>query len=183
MTNNKLLDSILNVYLYGIKLRIENDPKHKMLTFDFVAKSQEPNIKDWQIEFLRKTLFDDGFLENCPFDDMAEPYELTPAGVKAAQNGWYTSKEEEIQLEIELKKRTITSLKLSKTSLIISIFAIVIPTIISIYSIWISKDMPTQQQFQELKHRIKAIENQKNDTKTKSTDARIFGDTLANINK
>ena len=68
------------------------DPKaSKILKFSFITKKQLPEIEDWRIELLRKQLFNDGFLTNSKYGD-AEPYSLTPAGLKAAQYNSYRKK-------------------------------------------------------------------------------------------
>jgi hypothetical protein len=162
MTNNELLDKILYSYLYGLKLKLEKDPRYKRLSFKLVAKAQEKGIDDWHIDFLKKQLFADGFLKQSGFGD-GEPYELTDAGIKAAQVGWYKENATEKQTEKEIRKQTLANLKRSKLSLTISIFAIIVPTIISLYSLWTSKQSPTIEEQKELKQRIENLENSRNE--------------------
>ena len=57
MTQNNLLDSILSSYLYGQILKAEKPHQYKKLTFEFIAKTQEPGIEDWRIEFAKKNSF------------------------------------------------------------------------------------------------------------------------------
>lgn len=162
MTNNELLDKILYAYLHGLKLKLDKDPKYSRLTFKLVVKAFDKEIEEWHIDFLRKQLFDDGLLECGKYGD-GEPYELTPKGIKAAQNGgWYRNSAEERQSDKEIKSETLSNFKRSKTSLIISIFAIIIPTVISLYSLWISKQSPTKEEVQQLQQRIEKFENSKN---------------------
>lgn len=138
MTHTSLLDAILSSYLYGQKLKLEKNPKYKRLSFKLIAKAQDTTLDDWNIEFLRRRLFDDGFLENAKYGD-PEPYELTALGIKAAQTKWYSSNEEEKRLDKEIKQQTLLSLRRSKDAKIISVFAIIVPTLISIYALWIAK--------------------------------------------
>jgi hypothetical protein len=156
MTHNKLLDAILSSYLFGLRLKLDKDARYKKLSFKLVAKAQEPTIGDWHIEFLKKRLFDDGFLENAKYGD-AEPFELTPAGIKAAQSNWYSSNEEEKRLDKEIKAQTLLSLKRSKDAKVVSIFAIIVPTIISIYALWLTKQQDNTAEVKQLKQQLDAI--------------------------
>jgi hypothetical protein len=156
MTHNKLLDAILTSYLYGLRLKLDKDPRYKKLSFNLVAKAQEPTIDEWHIEFLKKRLFDDGFLEYAKYGD-GEPYELTPAGIKAAQTNWYSSNEEEKRLDKEIKQQTLLSLKRSKDAKIISIIAIIIPTLISIYALWLTKQQDNTEEVKQLKQQLDTI--------------------------
>jgi len=167
MTHNNLLDAILSSYLFGQKLKLTKDPTYQRLSFKLVAKAQDPTVDDWNIEFLRKRLFDDGFLEYAKYGD-PEPYELTPAGIKAAQTRWYSTQAEEKRLDKEIKKHTLLSLKRSKTALTISIFAFIIPTLISLYTLWTNKRSATTEGLQQLQKRIEKLESSKTEAKTTS---------------
>jgi hypothetical protein len=167
MTNNNLLDAILSSYLWGQKLKLDKDPKYNKLTFRLVVKAQDPSADDWQIELLKKQLFDDGFLEVAKFGD-EEPYELTPAGIKAAQTRWYSKYAADKQKENDIKDHTIADLKRSKYSLVIAILAFLIPTIISVYTMWTNNQQPTTVEVQELRQRIQKLEL-KSEAKTAST--------------
>jgi len=168
MTHNNLLDAILSSYLYGQKLKLAKDPTYKKLSFKLVAKAQDPTVDDWNIEFLKKRLFDDGFLENAKYGD-PEPYELTPTGIKAAQTRWYSSQADEKRLDKEIKEQTLLSLKRSKTALIISTIAFIIPTLISLYSLWTNRQSVTTEELQQLQKRIEKLESSKTEAKTTST--------------
>jgi hypothetical protein len=182
MTHNNLLDAILSSYLFGQKLKLAKDPRYKKLSFNLVAKAQDPTIDDWNIEFLRKRLFDDGFLENAKYGD-PEPYELTPAGIKAAQIRWYSSQAEEKRLDKEIKEQTLLSLKRSKTALTISIFAFIIPTLISLYSLWTNKESATTEELQQLQKRIEKLESSKTESKTTSNvSEKVSADTTQKVN-
>ena len=170
MTNNEILDKILYAYLHGLKLKLDKDPKYARLTFKLVVTAFDKEIEEWHIEFLRKQLFDDGLLEYAKYGD-GEPYELTSKGIKAAQNGgWYSNSADERQSDKEIKSETLSNLKRSKSSLIISIFAIIVPTIISLYSLWTSKQSPKKEELQELQQRIENLENSKNEHNVISVD-------------
>lgn len=159
MTHNKLLDAILSSYLFGLRLKLDKDPRYKKLSFNLVAKAQEPTIDEWHIEFLRKRLFDDGFLEPAKYGD-AEPYELTPTGIKAAQTNWYTSQAEEKRLDKEIKEQTLLSLRRSRDAKVISIFAIVVPTLISIYALYLTKQQDNTEEVKQLKQQINTIQQE-----------------------
>jgi hypothetical protein len=159
MTHNKLLDAILSSYLFGLRLKLDKDPRYKKLSFNLVARAQEPTIDDWHIEFLRKRLFDDGFLEYAKYGD-GEPYELTPAGIKAAQTNWYTSQAEEKRIDKEIKEQTLLSLRRSKDAKIISIFAIIVPTLISIYALYITKQQDNTEEVKQLKQQLNTIQQE-----------------------
>jgi hypothetical protein len=181
MTKNNLLDAILSSYLWGQKLKLEKDPKYKKLSFRLVVKAQEPTIDDWQIEFLKKQLFDDGFLEVAKYGD-EEPYELTPSGIKAAQTRLYSNTEADKQKENEIKDHTLAELKRSKYSLLIAILAFIIPTIISVYTLWTGKQQPTTEEVQELRQRIQKLELDNATKTTLGVSATISADTLKKEN-
>jgi hypothetical protein len=165
MTHNELLDTILTAYNWAEIMKIKKDPKYKKLTFNLVARAIEPTIEDWHIEYLRNRLFNDGFLSYSKFGD-GEPFEITPDGIKASQANWYRSNAEDKKVEKETKIENLKSLKRSKTALWISVFAFIIPSIISVYTILTNKELPTKEQFQELQERIKKLENSKIEDKT-----------------
>ena len=167
MTNNQLLDAILSCYLFNEKLKHTDPNVSKKLTFAFIAKAQLPDIDKWRIEFLRKQLFNDGLLEYAKFGD-GEPFILTPAGIKAAQTNSYITNEEDKQLDKELKRQTLLSLKRSKTAITISVFAIIIPTLISLYSLWTSKQSASTEELNQLQERVKKLESSKTEAKTTS---------------
>ena len=169
MTNNQLLDTILKLYLTDRQWELSSNPLHKKLTFAKVVKSQDPTIEDWQIKFLKDQLFADKFLEYAKYGD-GEPFKLTDAGIKAAQTGWYVTLQEKNEQEKIIRAETIKSLKRSKTALTVSIFAIIIPTIISLYSLWTSKLSATKEELQQLQERVKKLESSKTEAKTTSND-------------
>lgn len=137
MKNTKILDSILHSYLYGEKLKLEGNPLYHKMTFEYIFKSttrgENFQVEPWQMEFLKLTLLNDGFIR-LP-DSGIEPYELTKEGIKAAQISWYSKSAQDIEIEKEIKSLTISDLKRSKKNLNIAILALIIPTIISIYSL------------------------------------------------
>jgi hypothetical protein len=166
MTNNQILDTVLHSYLYGQKLKLEGDPRYGKMTFEFIVKTQTKGenfeIEPWQMEFLRQTLLNDGFIK-LP-ESGIEPYELTKEGIKAAQIGWYKKTARDAEIEKEIKSLTIEDLKRSKRNLVIAVLALIIPTIISIYSLIQTtnnnKDTELDKlrtEIQELKNDLKAI--------------------------
>lgn len=160
MTNNKFLDAILASYLFNEKLRHTHPHESKKLTFEFIAKAQLPEVEDWRIEFLRKQLISDGFLEYAEFGD-GVTYTLTPTGIKAAQLNWYSKNEEETQLDKDIKKQTLLSLKRSKDAKTISIWAIIVPTLISIgtfiYVVIKNEKQSNIKQVQQFKQQVDTI--------------------------
>lgn len=131
MTNNQILDAILHCYLFAQKMKLENNAKYSKMTFEFIfnAQTKDQAVESWQMEFLKQTLINDGFIK-LP-ETGVEPFELTPSGVKAAQLGWYKKNERDLETEIQINSLTIKDLKRSKTSLTIAVLALIIPTILS----------------------------------------------------
>ena len=170
--NNKLLDSILHSYLFGQILKLNQDPKIKKLTFSFVVKTQEPLVEDWRMEFLKSQLLADGFIEvsNNIDEDL---YELTPAGIKAAQTSWYSTSAVDKDTEREINLQTLASLKRSKHAIIISILAIIVPTVISLYSLWTSNQSPTSEQVKELQERLEKMEDLNKENKASTSISTI----------
>jgi len=175
--NNEILDKILHSYLWAWKLKQDKDPKYPKLNFEKIARAQEQLIEDWHLEFLKRQLINDGFLVASDSKN-GEPYELTPLGIKATQNGGYKSFQAEKQTDRDIKSQTLANLKSSKYSLIISIFAIIVPTIISLYSLWTSKQSPTDEEVQHLLQRIERMENLKDETKNAPISETSHVDTL-----
>ncbi len=183
MTHNNLLDAILSSYLYGQTLKHSKDPTYKRLSFKLVAKAQDPTIDDWNIDFLKKRLFDDGFLEYAKYGD-PEPFELTPAGIKAAQVSWYSSQAEEKRLDKEIKEQTLLSLKRSKAAKTISIWAIIVPTLISLTTLWLSIRPSKSKELPQLKQQLNTIqEKQLRQQNTLDSLQTVSADTLRKIIK
>jgi hypothetical protein len=174
MTNNELLDIILKLYLQARQWKLSGDPRHSRLTFEKVVKSQEPDIELWRIQILKDQLFSDKFLKYAKYGD-EEPFSLTEDGVKAAQNGWYVPLQEKTEQEKIIRAETIKSLRGSKTALRISIFAFIIPTLISLYSLWTNKQVTTTEELRQLQKRIDKLESSKTSTKTTSNDLEKVG--------
>jgi hypothetical protein len=185
MTNNNLLDAILTSYLWGQKLKLEKHPKYNRLSFRLVVKTHDPTADEWQIEYLKKQLLDDGFLEIAKYEYGNEgQYELTTSGIKAAKSRWYSKFSADKQKEDEIKENTLSNLKRSKYSLVISILALIIPTIISIYTILIDNKQPIIDQIKELNKRIRKLELDKVNNKTSTLSTTIFSNLLKkNTNK
>lgn len=156
MTHHKLLDVILACYLFAEKLKLSKDPRYQKLTFKLVAEVQEPGIDEWNVEFLRKRLLEDGFLRPSKFGD-AEPYELTPEGIKAAQTSHYSSAIKERDIDWKIKEETLKSLKRSKDAKTISIFAIIVPTLISMYSLWMAHESDNTEEIRRLRQQFDSV--------------------------
>ena len=162
MTNNQILDSVLGCYLYGQKLKLEGNSQYNKMTFEFIVKSQTNGggfkIDPWQMEFLKQTLLNDGFI-TLPKSGI-EPYELTKEGIKAAQNGWYKKNEKNIEIDEKIKSLTIENFKHSKKSLIVSILALIIPTVLSIYNLIQVSNNSKDQEIEKLKKEIIEIQSE-----------------------
>ena len=181
MTNNKLLDIILKMYLMDRHWELSENPLHQKLTFSKIAKSQDPTIEEWRIKFLKDQLFSDKFLEYAKYGD-EEPYTLTSAGIKAAQIGWYVPMETNRILDKETKEQNLKNLKRSKAAIIISILAIIIPTLISLYILFTNKQQTTQEQFQELQRRVQKLESKKIEVKPTSKALETLGSDASRMN-
>lgn len=169
MTNDELLDRILQTYLWSNKLAYDNFEKYEKLNFTFIVKVFEPDAPQWQIDLLRQTLLGDNFIKSSQLNAI-EPYVLTPEGIKAAQIGWYRKQTLDRQTDDELKTHTIADLKRSKQSLFISILAFIVPTIISVYSLWTGNQQATKSEVQELRLQIQKL-GLKIEAKTTSIDS------------
>lgn len=181
MTNNQLLDIILKLYLQDKQWSLSGDPRHSRLTFAKIVKSQVPDIEPWRIDFLKQQLFADKFLKYAKYGD-EEPFSLTDDGVKAAQSSWYVALQEKTEQEKIIRAETIKSLRRSKTALRISIFAFIIPTIISLYTLWTNKQAPTTEELRQLQKRIEKLESSKTSTRTTSNDLeKVVADTLKKV--
>lgn len=159
MKNTKILDSILHSYLYGQKLKLEGNPLYNKMTFEYIFKSttrgENFHVEPWQMEFLKLTLLNDGFIR-LP-ESGVEPYELTKEGIKAAQISWYNKSAQDIEIEKEIKSLTINDLKRSKKNLTIAILALIIPTILSIYSVVQTGQNNKEDEIKNLKNELQQI--------------------------
>lgn len=157
MTDNELLDKILDSYLHSEKLSQDNDSMYRKMTFDSVIKTHEPTVDSWRIEFLKSKLFNDNFLTKAK-TSRGEPFRLTSLGVEAAQTNWYSSLAAGKQKEDDIKDNTLVEFKRSKYSLIIAILSFIISTFISLYTLWVNKQQPTKAEVQVLHQRIQKLE-------------------------
>jgi hypothetical protein len=93
MTHDEKLNSILNSYLFAETFRLKNDPKYSKLTFDFIITTQCKEIEDWEKEFLKERLFEDGYLKENGIG-RGEPFLLTNSGKVFIQSGGYVKQRE-----------------------------------------------------------------------------------------
>lgn len=143
MSLNKKLDEILHVYLYGEYLKLSQDPRYKKMTFELVVRALDANIEELEIGYLRQHLIADGYLKYNNLDN-GEPMEITSKGTEFRLKSGYEKEEVARKLELEIKVKTLKGFKYSKQAIVISLFAIIIPTAISIYSLWVAKQ-PTAE--------------------------------------
>jgi cell division protein FtsL len=164
------------------QLELSGNPLHNKITFAKIVKSQDPTIEDWQIKFLKEQLFADKFLEYAKYGD-GEPFTLTPAGIKAAQTGWYVAHSEKGEQEKIIRTETIKDFNRSRKAVNISIIAIIVPTIISLGALWLSRQQPTTEEVQQVKERVHKL-NSKLDQQKTTLDSltKLFGDTLKKVN-
>ena len=182
MTNNQLLDKILQLYLMDRHWELTNNPIRKQLSFSKMAKSQEPTIEEWRIKFLKDQLFADKFLEYSEYGD-GEPYKLTDPGMKAAQNGWYVPQSLKGEEEKIIRTETIKDFNRSKKAVNISIIAIIVPTIISLGALWLSRQQPTTEEVQQVKEQVRKLKGQLDQQKTTLDSLTIISvDTLKKAN-
>lgn len=177
MNNNKLLDSILFVYLYAESFKVSDPERFAKLKFLDIIKSFDNTISEDRIAFAKRQLFGDKFLD-FRNDFEAEPFHLTDLGIKAAQIGWYSKTASDRQIDENLKTNTLLSLKRSKYSLMVAILAFIIPTIISVYTLWTDKQQPTKEEFQALRQRIQKLELESEAKTTLNASATTPSDTL-----
>lgn len=160
------------------QLELSGNPLHNKITFAKVVKSQDPTIEDWQIKFLKEQLFADKFLEYAKYGD-GEPFALTPDGVKAAQTGWYVPHSEKGEQEKIIRTETINDFRRSKKALTISIFAIIVPTILSIYTLLTTKQQDNTEEVKQLKLQLDTIrQEQLNQKMTIHSLQTVSADTL-----
>lgn len=174
MANSEILGAILHSYMYLLKLKLDDNQKYEKLTFKFIAQTQlagrQLPINEWHIEFLKYTLLYDGFLE-LSFPESLDILDLTPLGIKAAQNGHYKKSMKDKFLEEEIKKETLKNFRRSQYSLFISIITLIISAGISIYNLFGATKYATLDQIMELKQRIDLIENFKYNTTRQPKDS------------
>jgi predicted transcriptional regulator len=158
MTLHEKLDSILNGYLAWHVLKLKGDPRHKNMTFSLAVKTLCPDTEEWEKAYLRDRLINDGYLEAISNEDL-ENLELTQKGIDFITENGYVGSQNEIKKDRKIKDATLNSLKHSKWALIISIFAIIIPAIISVYVFQESKHQPNRQELEELRKRIEKLDS------------------------
>lgn len=114
----------LNAILYLLLNEVTKSKPNPQLTFEFICKKVCEVSEDWEINFLRNTLIDDGFIFVNPI--VYELPKITPKGIKFIQIGGYKLELENRELEKNIKIETLKNLKQSKLSLILGAIAIII---------------------------------------------------------
>lgn len=170
MTLYEKLDAILNGYLGWHVLKLKGDPRHKNMTFSLAVKTLCPDTEEWEKSYIRDRLINDGYLEAISNEDL-EDLELTPKGIVFRVENGYVASQNEIKKDRKIKDETLNGLKRSKWALIISIFAIIIPAIISVFVFQENKQQPTRQELQELRQRIEKLESLKNEANKDTTSS------------
>lgn len=168
MTLYEKLDAILNGYLGWHVLKLKGDPRYKNMTFSLAVKTLCPDTKEWEKTYLRDRLINDGYLQPISHKNF-ELLELTPEGVKFRLENGYVASQDEKKKDRKIKDETLKGLKRSKWALIISIVAIIIPAIITVYIFQQSKHQLTRQEFHMMQQRIEKLENLKNEASKDTT--------------
>ena len=181
MTHSEKLNRLLHVLLWTHRKVLTNQPVSTNITFTWLCKTVAEVTEEWEIEFIKQRLLTDGYIKMGDFGD-GEPPVLTPTGIKFIQSGGYTREAKERELEQQIKEQTLKSLKRSNTALKISILAIVIPTLISLCGLWISKQLATTEDLQKMQQRIEKLEHSKSEAKIISNALEIKSvDTLKKL--
>lgn len=168
MTLYEKLDTILNGYLGWHVLKLKGDPKHKNMTFSLAVKTLCPDTEEWEKSYLRDRLINDGYLEPISNED-EEDLELTPKGIVFRVENGYVANQNETKKDKTIKDETLKNLKRSKWAFIISFFAFIVPTIISLYGLRTSKQSPTKEEVQQLRQRVEKLESLKNEANSNTT--------------
>jgi hypothetical protein len=134
MTHQEKLNSLLHVLLYLQRKVVVNTPMNKKITFAWLCKTVAETEDQWEVEFLRQILLNDGYIIAGRFGD-GEPPEITHSGIKFIQTGGYIKEKEQKELDEKIKAETLKSLHRSRTAIIISVIAIVVPTAISLFTL------------------------------------------------
>jgi hypothetical protein len=153
MTHPEKLNAVLHILLNNQRAILDRKPIDKRMTFEFICKTVAEVSEKWEVEYLRNILLNDGYIKMGEFGD-GEPPVITHPGIKFIQAGGYKQQAEDRELEQQIKRQTLTSLKRSRDAKIISIIAIIVPTIISIYALWISKQQPTIEELRQWKQQL-----------------------------
>lgn len=159
MTHFEKLDTILFVLLDSQRLNLQKAPTPKRLTFDFICKTVAEVQEQWEVDYLKQRLLDDDYIKFGDYGD-GEPPKITPKGIKFMQTGGYRQQDQDLQLHRENQEQNLKSLKRSKTSLWVSVIAIIIPTLISLYTLWKNSQQPTIEEMNKLKNKVDSIQKE-----------------------
>ena len=182
MTHFEKLDTILFVLLDRERINMLKIPPHQKLTFAFICKTVADVKDDWEIEYLKNRLLDDGFIVYGKYGD-GEPPSITTPGIKFMQAGGYRQHDKDLNLQREIQEQTLKSLKRSKHALIISIISIIVPTLISLYTLWTSKQSDNTEEVKQLKQQLDTIQqDQLRQQKTLHSLQTVFVDTSQKVN-
>lgn len=133
MTHDKKLNAILNSYLFSEKFRLEKNPKYNKFTFEFIVNVQVKEIEEWEKEFLKERLFEDGYLKENGLG-RGEPFLLTNAGKAFIQSGGYVRQRERQDIHDKLNEDNLRTNLYNRRNIIIMIILTLIIVIISFLS-------------------------------------------------
>lgn len=137
MTYEQKLDTLLRGLLSRVPQRFINGSDNKILSFDYLCSIllKDEDMPSWEVEFLNRTLIEDGYIEMVDADGVLIP-NITHKGIKFIQDGGYSKADLRQKQQDELVRSTIKSNNRSMLALIVSIVATIIALASFIYQIY-----------------------------------------------
>lgn len=137
MTHRQKLDMLLNGLLSRVPMRYTAGKDNNILTFDYLCSIllKDEDMPSWEVEFLNRTLIEDGYIEMVDADGVLIP-NITHKGIKFIQDGGYSKADLRQKQQDELVRSTIKSNNRSMLALIVSIVATIIALASFIYQIY-----------------------------------------------
>ncbi len=159
MTHFEKLNSILHVLLATESNLFAGKRLHGVLTLEFICYKVAQASDEKEVQFLSKRLLSDEYVQIDLVDNWQKP-SLTPSGIKFIQAGGYVREQKERELDLQLRQQNLESQKRSKSALVISIVAIVVPSVISIGAILMTSAGPTKEEVYELRATVEKLTDQ-----------------------
>lgn len=137
MTYEQKLDTLLRGLLSRVPQRFIIGSDNKILSFDYLCSIllKDEDMPSWEVEFLNRTLIEDGYIEMVDADGVLIP-NITHKGIKFIQDGGYSKADLRQKQQDELVRSTIKSNNRSMLALIVSIVATIIALASFIYQIY-----------------------------------------------
>lgn len=159
VTHPQKLNSVLHVLLASQTKLFADKPIEGIFTLAWICEKVAGAADEWEVRFISERLLNDGYVEIQLIGTWQKPV-LTPSGIKFIQAGGYVQEVKERELDRQIKEQTLQSLKRSKTAITISIFAILVPSVISIIALRMSMTAPTTEEVQELRGQVHTLTGQ-----------------------